>query len=189
MAIKTFTTGEVLTASDTNTYLTNAGLVVVSTTTVPASPASSTVVVYNCFSSTYDNYKIVYMGGQSSASCHLTIQLSGITTGVYYGGIMYVSSSPGSVQVAGVNAQTSWTYSGMMRGSSLGGQLDFELHGPFLSNCRTRVNAPYVRDDDQGFGTFTGIVESTASATGFTLATTTGTFTGGQIVVYGYRKA
>jgi hypothetical protein len=29
MAIKTFTTGEVLTASDTNTYLANAGLVFV----------------------------------------------------------------------------------------------------------------------------------------------------------------
>ena len=34
MAIKTFTTGEVLTASDTNTYLANAGLVYITSTAV-----------------------------------------------------------------------------------------------------------------------------------------------------------
>jgi hypothetical protein len=34
MAIKTFTTGEVLTASDTNTYLANSGLVYVKSQTI-----------------------------------------------------------------------------------------------------------------------------------------------------------
>jgi hypothetical protein len=189
MAIKTFTTGEVLTASDTNTYLANAGLVVVSTTTVPASPASSTVTVSGCFSSTYDNYKIMYTGGAASTACDIAIQLSGITT-AYYGGIMHVSSAPGGVAVAGVNNAASWTYSGMMRGSTAGGFMDIDLFGPFLTNCRTRVHAPYVRNDDQSFGTFTGIVENASSATGFVLSlNNSATITNGQIVVYGYRKA
>ena len=55
MAIKTFTTGEVLTASDTNTYLANSGLVYITSTAV----SGSTVSVSNCFNSTYDWYKVV----------------------------------------------------------------------------------------------------------------------------------
>ena len=55
MAIKTFTTGEVLTAADTNTYLANSGLVFVASTTFSA---SSGVEMSNCFTSTYDNYEV-----------------------------------------------------------------------------------------------------------------------------------
>ncbi len=56
MAIKTFTTGEVLTAADTNTYLNNGGYVYVGggsfTTTANAD-------FDNVFTSTYDDYRIV----------------------------------------------------------------------------------------------------------------------------------
>jgi hypothetical protein len=193
-------TGQAIYQVDTNQYLiwngtawvipnspaqNPTGLELVATQTVGTTQSSVTVA--SCFSATYDNYKITYIGGQSSAACHLTIQLSGITT-AYYGGIMHISAAPGGVTVAGVNNAASWTYAGMMRGSTAGGSLDFDLHGPFLSNCRTRVNAPYVRDDDQSFGTFTGVVENATSATGFVMATSTGTITGGTIRVYGYRN-
>ena len=57
MAIKTFTSGEVLTASDTNTYLANAGLNYITTASVTS--ASSALVINGCFTSTYDNYRIV----------------------------------------------------------------------------------------------------------------------------------
>jgi hypothetical protein len=57
MAIKTFTTGEVLTASDTNTYLANAGLVYVKSQTIGTGVSS--VIVSDCFTTDYDNYKIV----------------------------------------------------------------------------------------------------------------------------------
>lgn len=56
MATKTFSVGEVLTASDTNTYLANAGLVYI--TQVTAS-ASSLVQFNNVFSATYDQYLLV----------------------------------------------------------------------------------------------------------------------------------
>ena len=56
MAIKTFTTGEVLTAADTNTYLANSGLVYVKSQTIGS--AVSSVNVTSAFSSTYDNYVI-----------------------------------------------------------------------------------------------------------------------------------
>ena len=54
MAIKTFTTGEVLTASDTNTYLANSGLVYI---TGGALSGTATDFV-GCFTSDYDNYRI-----------------------------------------------------------------------------------------------------------------------------------
>lgn len=56
MAVKTFTTGEVLTASDTNTYLANAGLVYI---TGGIASGATTLNVDNCFTTTYDNYRLV----------------------------------------------------------------------------------------------------------------------------------
>ena len=70
MAIKTFTTGEVLTAADTNTYLANSGLVAIAPTSVAGSgvtvsnatvtfSGSSAVNVNGVFTSTYKNYKVI----------------------------------------------------------------------------------------------------------------------------------
>jgi hypothetical protein len=70
MAIKTFTTGELLTSADTNTYLANSGLVAIAPTTVAGSgvtvsnatvsfSGSSAVNVNGVFSSTYRNYKVL----------------------------------------------------------------------------------------------------------------------------------
>ena len=64
MAIKTFTSGEVLTAADTNTYLANSGLVYVSTTTLTASGQN----IAGAFSSTYTNYRIVLNNIVTSAN-------------------------------------------------------------------------------------------------------------------------
>jgi hypothetical protein len=71
MAIKTFTTGEVLTAADTNTYLANSGLVYVASTTVGTGVSS--VTVSSAFNSTYDNYKIIYSGGVGSVTTTISM--------------------------------------------------------------------------------------------------------------------
>jgi hypothetical protein len=55
MAIKTFTTGEVLTAADTNTYLANSGLVYITGGTQSGSAALNADGV---FTSTYLNYRL-----------------------------------------------------------------------------------------------------------------------------------
>ena len=57
MAIKTFTSGEVLTSSDTNTYLNNGGLVYIAQGELTSSTAALTF--NDVFSSTFDNYRIV----------------------------------------------------------------------------------------------------------------------------------
>ena len=65
MAVKTFTTGEVLTASDTNTYLNNGGLVYITGATFSG---SGTVNVNNVFTSTYDNYRLIFSTLATSAT-------------------------------------------------------------------------------------------------------------------------
>jgi hypothetical protein len=55
MAVKTFTTGEVLTASDTNTYLNNGGFVYVANTTFSANTSKD---IDSCFTTTYNHYLI-----------------------------------------------------------------------------------------------------------------------------------
>jgi len=74
MAIKTFTTGEVLTASDTNTYLANAGWVYVNSGTFTGQTA---VQVNSVFTSTYSNYKLVFENMGTAAGTHgANIQLT-----------------------------------------------------------------------------------------------------------------
>ena len=76
MAVKTFSTGVVLTASDTNVFLANAGLVYVSTTTFSA---GATIQFTGCFTSTYRNYRS-YLDLTASAGTNFYIRLlNGIT--------------------------------------------------------------------------------------------------------------
>lgn len=74
MAVKTFTTGEVLTAADTNTYLANSGLQYVASGTFTNAAAFDVTG----FSSTYDFYKL-FMSIQATTT-------TGTITGVVYSG-------------------------------------------------------------------------------------------------------
>jgi len=77
MAVKTFTTGEVLTAADTNTYLNNGGLVYIANNTATS---GTTLQVDNCFSSTYEAYRIILSNVRLSGAAFITMQLRTTTT-------------------------------------------------------------------------------------------------------------
>jgi hypothetical protein len=181
MAIKTFTTGEVLTASDTNTYLANAGLVFVKQQTVGS--AVSSVTVSDAFNSTYDAYKIVMAGGSSSADCNLQLKLGASTTGYYSAGAIIVYSTAASFFACDNNA-TSWTQAGYSIASNgYGGSI--ELVNPFLAKYT------YIQNLVAGVtagGQRTGVHQVATSYDAFTITPDTGTLTGGTITVYGYRK-
>lgn len=87
MAVKSnFASGDVLTASDTNTYLTNGGLVYVTQTLVSSGSATS-VSFNNCFTSTYDNYRIVIDSFQPSIAArglNIRLRASGVDTATNY---------------------------------------------------------------------------------------------------------
>lgn len=186
MAIKTFTTGELLTASDTNTYLNNGGLVYISTTTATS---GSSVTVSNCFSNTYDAYKIIATGGGTAAATPIAFQLSGITTGVYYGGVIYFAyagGGPSAPSAVGFSGATNWQEVGAANVNGCNLNMDIQnanlpkhkAYGCFTPNINTAGSMVYSN----------GICASTTQATGFTLSIGS-TFTGITITVYGYRKA
>jgi hypothetical protein len=72
MAIKTFTTGEVLTASDTNTYLANSGLVYV--TDAAFTGVTSVSMPANTFTTTYKNFRVVLQVTASSGVTNITMR-------------------------------------------------------------------------------------------------------------------
>lgn len=181
MAIKTFTTGEVLTASDTNTYLTNAGLVYITSTTVGSAVAS--VTVSNCFSSTYDNYVVLVQGIVNSTAANLTLQLSGITSSTYSTGGTFFTYGSATVSGFGPAATTSWTVG---PAGTTNSHAFMQIMAPNASTSKTLFTQG---SSTASYYSFAGTCTSTSTATGFVIAPNAGTMTGGTITVYGYRKA
>jgi hypothetical protein len=184
MAIKTFTTGEVLTASDTNTYLANSGLVYVTSATIGS--AVSSVTVSNCFSSTYNGYFVTIHGGTTSAadeniSLQLTVGGTASTTG-YYGTALYAVF--GSVfQTQTANNATNVQYAG---GTDSRAILQLQIFNPNVATSTTMFG-PFIRQILAG--TISYIHRVNTAYDGFKIAPSSGTLTGGTITVYGYRNA
>ena len=184
MAVKTFTS-EILTSSDTNTYLANSGLVYVSSTTVGSAVAS--VTVSSAFSATYDNYLITASGIDASiGNVGLQMQVGTATTAYYWAG------SYSSVLGAGAaffNGNTSGDTNVAVGYTSSANDtaISVQLFSPFLATVTKFLNAPSMGDS---FVMFTGGAQTSASShTSFKLTPASGTLTGGTITVYGYRKA
>ncbi len=182
MAIKTFTTGEVLTAADTNTYLANSALVFVKSQTIGS--AVSSVTVSDAFSSTYDNYRIMITGGTGSLSCELKLQLGSTVTDYYYSYIF--TSWSATVNADGLKTATAFFYvGGQSSNTKLG---DVTVYSPFLTT-NTRVFAGGFGQETSYVGSMSGALFNSTSYTSFIISPSSGTMTGGTITVYGYRKA
>jgi hypothetical protein len=182
MAIKTFTTGEVLTASDTNTYLANAGLVYVTSTTVGSGVSS--VTVSNCFSSTYDSYLIGLSNVVGSTTdTNITLKFSGSTGNTYAYFSRYDQYFAGT---SGVN--NAFNTASILIGYSDANVIGFTFNvlNPNLAKYTYANSLSQTRNYSMAQG---GVDATTNQHTGFTLTSAAGTFTGGTITVYGYRKA
>jgi len=182
MAVKTFTTGEVLTASDTNTYLNNGGLVYISGTTVGTGVSS--VTVSRAFSSTYDNYRVIINNVDASADAvALRFSLGSTNTG-YYGSFLYDLYTGGDNAYSRANNGAyqiiCWT------GPSDDTFLAFDVFGPNLA--KPTAYAGMIWGGSYA-GWFAGKQTATTQYTAFTLTPSSGTLTGGSIRVYGYRQA
>lgn len=190
MAIKTFTTGEVLTASDTNTYLANAGLVYITSTTM-----GTTTSVDNVFSSSYSHYRVI-LSANSTTNSAFTLRLrtgSGDNSTsnyrwVYFDQNISASGTAAPASQGGWN-QTEWYVSNSGNGGSNTAIAQFDIWNPNAA-VKTSYTLHTIFEwsdpsiyNRQGGGQFNG----TTQFTGFSIlgtATVTGTIT-----VYGYRKA
>ena len=180
MAVKTFTS-TTLTASDTNTYLANSGLVYVTSATVGT--AVSSVTISSAFNSTYDSYKIIYDGGVASTLLTLSLTLGASTAG-YNMALPFVTYGSGVASGTSLSGATAWSLSGYGTTNFVG--FNFDLASPNLARY-TRCQGAYIAENEAG-GYF-GIHKVATAYTSFTIATSSGTITGGTIQVYGYRKA
>ena len=186
MAIKTFTTGEVLTAADTNTYLANSGLVYVTSYTIGSGVSS--FIVPNAFNSTYDNY-LVRMDGvtYSAANDNISLQLRvGTTTATannYYYVLPYLSYGNAVGSAAG-NGVGNFAIIGRALGAGDNLSIFYKVNQTFLAT-KTSVSS-IVMGSDLG-GPFAGYHSLTTSYDQIVM-TTSGTMTGGKLTVFGYRK-
>jgi hypothetical protein len=143
----------------------------------------STVTVNDAFSATYTNYRIVVAGGVASAASNTYVTLGATVTG-YYGGLVQVSYSTGTVTGASDNNAARFTYVG--NNSTTTQNLQANIGSPFLTKLTT-ISAEYTGLATGGAGgTYNGFLNNSTSYTAFTLTQSTGTLTGGTIYVYGY---
>ena len=187
MAIKTFTTGEVLTASDTNTYLANRGLVYIKQQTIGTTVA--TVTVSSAFSTDFDNYRImVDVTTVSNTGSSLSMSLNNATGSTYLHGGIYMLFGSTTVNGYGPAATTSWT--DIIAGGSPS-CASIDIHNPFASRPTTAMAQSVRGNASPSYGHYVmnAIETSSSSHTGFTLFPVSGTLTGGTIYVYGYRKS
>jgi len=180
MAIKQFSTGEVLTASATNEFLANSGLVFVKAQTIGSGVSSVTVT--DAFSSTYKSYLIQLTNVTATLTSVITFQLTGLTSG-YYGNLIYANLLGGSPVSAGYNNASTFTHAGGCNG--VNAYLNLTCTNPFLA-LPTFMTSEFV--DTNNAGRTQAYQSSSTSVTGFSLGLTAGSITGGQITIYGYRN-
>lgn len=166
---------------NTAAYMNSIGLWLVKTQTVGTGVASVTVT--SAFSADYDNYLVTYTGGTMSASTALTLKLGSVASGCY-GVYNYADYATLAWAAAADNNSAVFTYFGGGDSNSCAGRMT--LLGPNLAKP-TRVESGPIHYGNN-FGTYTGIEASSTQHTAFTIASFSGTFTGGTIRVYGYRN-
>ena len=187
MSIKTFTTGEVLTAADTNTYLANSGLVYISEHTL-----SINTQINNCFTSTYRNYCIVvnvdaHSGGAINTLARLSTGGVPVASGAnyYYTGSEQGYATGASVTYSNAGASASWL-TGRLNGGTPA-QFIMDVLNPQSSSLNTFYKSQYT---DLGFsGQVGGMYNATTSFDGIQILLAGGTSMSGKVYIYGYRTA
>lgn len=193
MAVKTFTSGEVLTAADTNTYLNNGGLVYVNSWTVGSGVTSVTLT--NAFPSDYNAFRLIWTGGtmtSSSGDSQLALQVGNsgsFLATAYYQTLLYVLRATNTTtRAAGVENGTNFAWVG--GGFTDSAYLDVSLFNVNRAQ-KTHLQGPaYIAWGDAGQGTTNGFINnSTAYSDAKIIVTGTGTMSSGKIYSYGYRLA
>jgi hypothetical protein len=179
MAIKTFTTGEVLTAADTNTYLANPGLVCLSKKTFSA---QSTWDMTSIFNSTYDNYRIIFiMSPTPTPSIVQTQLLNGSTPST----TTYSSYEAGNYWAGGADLAPSVStayWFGLRSSGVIFATMD--ILQPSTTNYTSYFSSGV--DGDQSWQS-RGIHATNTAYNGLRLYNASGNMTG-SATIYGYRN-
>lgn len=185
MAIKTFTTGEVLTASDTNTYLNNGGLVYI--TTLTATGTATNAFVDSVFTSSFDNYVITGDWSSNNAGTALTFRMR--ASGTDEAGAVYydrgVQNTTGAVNGVNNIAQTSAFFGASTNNEYAHAQMT--LFYPKKVNRRTSWNLASNDAWNVQYYNTMGIVASSTAFDGIKFISGAGNLTG-TFRFYGIRQ-
>ena len=172
-----FVSGQVLTAAQMNAI----GIWEVKAQTIGT--AVSAVTVTDAFTADYDNYLVMVSGGVASTTNQLRLTLGSTTANYYYAGgggsfagaSSLVSGSNVAFHLFGngsTNALSGWSY----------------IIQPNIAK-RTQFMGQFMSVDTVGAGwSPVGFLNDANQYTAFTITTSTGTMTGGEIRVYGLRN-
>jgi hypothetical protein len=177
------TNGQVLTADSAETTglkwaSASSGLTLIKTQTIGS--AVSSVTVSSAFNSTYDNYRVTITGGTSSGnefyltfgSASSNYKYTQLISGWSNTLLTFGSSSASNIQAFRASTGNQNTY--------------MDIMSPNL----TKITAVTGASPASGqFHQVYGVLDDTTAYTAFTLTTGSGTFTGGEIRVYGYQNS
>jgi hypothetical protein len=177
----TFSVGQYNTAA----YMNSIGLWLIKTQSIGSGVSSVTVT--NAFSADFDVYRIVVSGVRNTANdINISFQLNGATSVGYYGSYQYINYTSNTFGAASNVNNAAFTWAGSAAtGNNYGGMI-CEVINPFITSFTRFIAGPTTYQNITG--TYTGIQDTNASHTGFTIAAGAGTLTGGTIRVYGYRN-
>lgn len=189
MAIQTFTSGQTLTAADTNTYLNNGGLVYI---TAGTASTQNRLNIPSCFSSTYTNYRVEIDNLTHTTANNLILRFSvaaSDTTGIAY----YTQRSEvNGGAVTGVSLTGSSaifpTYANSSAGSFV--TLSFDIFRPAVASPTTVAGQCSRVDATTGLYavSFSGLQSDSTAFDGISLVGNTGNISC-IMRVYGYRQA
>lgn len=183
MAIKTFSDAVSLPAIEINTYLTNSGLVYITSGTF----AQADCKVQSCFSATYDNYRLVISNFTTPGIRTVAFQLlqgaTALPNNYNYGG-WYVTYAAGLNGAVFAGAQAYWnTITSATTGDSASGM---DIQRPFLADQTT---FQCFSTNFDAVLTVAGNNTNASSCDGFRITNLSGDANTFSYTLYGYRKA
>jgi hypothetical protein len=188
MAIKTFSDGVSLPASDINSYLANSGMTYITSTTVSGASSAS---INNCFSSTYDNYRILIAGWNGSTTNYPQgrMRVGGVdkTASDYYYAMLglYADNTSNASNGSAATYFENGMYTNSAGAAITVGTMD--VFAPFKTERTFFLTNATLYAGKFGFRNGMVEVNDTTSYDGFSILASSGTFSA-VITVYGYRK-
>jgi hypothetical protein len=189
MAIQTFTSGQILTAADTNTYLANSGLVYVATGTASA---QNRLNIPACFTSAYANYRIEIDNLTHSTANNLIMRLS--VGGTDTSGVNYTTQrsevNAGAISAVSLTASSAIFPTYVASGAASFATIAFDIYKPQIATPTTMSGQCSRVDSAANFYavSFSGFQSDSTAFDGISLVGNTGNISC-TMRVYGYRQA
>lgn len=164
------------------------GLELVTSVAVPSGSGVGSFSVLNCFSDTYNAYRIVWSGGTLSAGAGLQavrLYLSSTPTAIHSQTLMYSQYATTGYQQATNNSNNFWNWIG--HGDEYSAFAVLDLFHPFQTQRTRMVSNGYITN--VAGGTTVGLTTNANSFSGFTLTPENNNMRDGVVSVYGYRKS